>query len=73
MQNAYGVLDRFKISRTFFIKTNQADCNILPEPAAAPLAGKAAVPDVKEDVMVVAAHKDVNQEEVLSKLKSKRN
>lgn len=34
MQAAYGVLDRFKISRTFFVKTNQADCTILPDPAA---------------------------------------
>ncbi|CAD0194610.1 unnamed protein product [Chrysodeixis includens] len=35
MQNAYAVLDRYKISRTFFLKTNQADCTVLPEPAAA--------------------------------------
>lgn len=35
MQNAYAVLDRYKISRTFFQKTNQADCTILPAPAAA--------------------------------------
>lgn len=34
MQNAYAVLDKFKISRTFFQKTNQADCTILPAPAA---------------------------------------
>lgn len=31
MQSAYGVLDKYKISRTFFVKTNQADCNILPD------------------------------------------
>lgn len=36
MQNAYAVLDRYKISRTFFVKTNQADCTILPDPAAVP-------------------------------------
>ncbi|CAF4863578.1 unnamed protein product [Pieris macdunnoughi] len=47
MQNAYGVLDRFKISRTFFVKTNQADCNILPQPAAEPL-------DLKNDVIIDA-------------------
>lgn len=32
MQAAYGVLDKYKISRTFFVKTNQADCGILPLP-----------------------------------------
>ncbi|KAJ0182734.1 hypothetical protein K1T71_002103 [Dendrolimus kikuchii] len=65
MQNAYNVLDRFKISRTFFIKTNQADCTILPEPAAVPLEAKAVVPDVdsKEDVVVIEAVKDVSSEE----------
>ncbi|CAK1544466.1 unnamed protein product [Leptosia nina] len=47
MMNAYAVLDRFKITRTFFVKTNQADCNILPQPAAAPL-------DLKIDVIVDA-------------------
>lgn len=41
MQAAYGVLDRNKISRTFFVKTNQADCNILPDPATkTPVEGK---------------------------------
>ncbi|KAI8438143.1 hypothetical protein MSG28_010769 [Choristoneura fumiferana] len=56
MQAAYGVLDRFKISRAFFVKTNQADCNVLPTPAADPIAksadidvvAKNAVPDVKK-------------------------
>ncbi|XP_038207556.1 apolipoprotein D-like [Zerene cesonia] len=37
MQSAYGVLDKYKISRTFFVKTNQADCHILPRPAAEPM------------------------------------
>ncbi|GBP13264.1 Apolipoprotein D [Eumeta japonica] len=32
MQSAYGVLDKFKLSRTFFLKTNQEDCNVLPSP-----------------------------------------
>lgn len=36
MQAAYGVLDRYKISRTFFVKTPQADCSILPIPASGP-------------------------------------
>ncbi|XP_063548914.1 uncharacterized protein LOC134756051 [Cydia strobilella] len=46
MQSAYGVLDRFKISRAFFVKTNQADCNVFPDPAADPIAAKSAVVDV---------------------------
>ncbi|CAH2233437.1 apolipoprotein D-like [Pararge aegeria] len=40
MQYAYSVLDRYHISRTFFVKTNQADCNVLPSPAADPLSVK---------------------------------
>lgn len=35
LQNAYGVLDKYKISRTFFVKTDQADC-IFSDPAAIP-------------------------------------
>lgn len=31
MQRAYGVLDKFKISRMFFIKTEQASCETLPD------------------------------------------
>lgn len=30
LQRAYGALDRYKISRTYFIKTNQNDCDTLP-------------------------------------------
>lgn len=30
MQRAYGVLDKFKVSRTFFIKTDQTSCETLP-------------------------------------------
>lgn len=28
LQKAYGVLDKFKISRSFFVKTDQTDCQI---------------------------------------------
>lgn len=28
LQAAYGILDKYKISRTFFVKTDQADCEI---------------------------------------------
>ncbi|XP_052748798.1 uncharacterized protein LOC113518406 [Galleria mellonella] len=40
MQRAYAVLDKYKISRAFFVKTSQADCTVLPDPAASPIAGK---------------------------------
>ncbi|XP_072946560.1 apolipoprotein D-like [Epargyreus clarus] len=39
MQYAYAALERYKISRTFFVKTNQDDCTVLPIPVA--LDGKA--------------------------------
>lgn len=29
LQTAYGVLDKFKISRTFFVKTEQTDCDVV--------------------------------------------
>lgn len=31
IQRAYGVLDKFKVSRFFFTKTEQASCETLPE------------------------------------------
>lgn len=36
LQSAYSALERFRISRTFFVKTDQADCNVLPDIAADP-------------------------------------
>ncbi|XP_043269755.1 uncharacterized protein [Venturia canescens] len=36
LQSAYGVLDKYKISRTFFIKTNQEDCSSFDEGPPAP-------------------------------------
>lgn len=47
MQKAYTVLERYRISRTFFVKTNQADCYIIPSPVADPL-------DIKNDVIIDA-------------------
>jgi apolipoprotein D and lipocalin family protein len=35
LQSAYGVLDKFKISRTFFVQTDQTDCVTLPPPIEA--------------------------------------
>ncbi|XP_026672596.1 uncharacterized protein LOC108628862 [Ceratina calcarata] len=44
IQKAYGVLDKYKISKTFFVKTNQEDCALLEiraKPAAAAAAAAA--------------------------------
>lgn len=30
LQRAYGVLDKYQISRTFFIKTDQNNCDAVP-------------------------------------------
>lgn len=30
LQRAYGVLDKYQISRTFFLKTNQNNCDSVP-------------------------------------------
>lgn len=35
LQAAYGVLDNFKISRSFFIKTDQENCEKRPIPTEA--------------------------------------
>ncbi|XP_076246977.1 apolipoprotein D-like [Calliopsis andreniformis] len=35
MQKAYAVLDRYKISKTFFVKTDQEDCALLDKPLPA--------------------------------------
>lgn len=35
LQQAYGILDKYKISRTFFVKTDQSDC-MFTDPAAIP-------------------------------------
>lgn len=29
LQKAYGLLDRYQISRTFFVKTDQTDCDVV--------------------------------------------
>ena len=34
LQTAYGILDKYKISRTFFVKTDQNDC-LFSEPLTA--------------------------------------
>ncbi|CAG4986206.1 unnamed protein product [Parnassius apollo] len=46
LQKAYAALDKFKVSRAFFVKTNQADCYVLPEPAAYPEAKEAGISEI---------------------------
>jgi apolipoprotein D and lipocalin family protein len=49
IQRAYGVLDKYKISRTFFIKTNQENCDTLPPaPEAVDEPGTTETADVTE-------------------------
>lgn len=35
LQAAYGVLDKFKMNRSFFVKTDQEKCETLPPPPEA--------------------------------------
>lgn len=35
LQRAYGILDRFRISRTFFVKSDQGNCDTMPAPIEA--------------------------------------
>lgn len=35
LQSAYGVLDKYKISRSYFVQTDQTDCEIKPPPVEA--------------------------------------
>ncbi|CRL00825.1 CLUMA_CG014076, isoform A [Clunio marinus] len=35
LQAAYGVLDKYKMNRSFFVKTDQANCETLPPPVEA--------------------------------------
>jgi hypothetical protein len=35
LQAAYGVLDKFKMNRSFFVRTDQTSCETLPPPLEA--------------------------------------
>lgn len=45
---AYGVLDKYKISKTFFVKTDQAECAYLDTPPEEPDAAKQPVADKRK-------------------------
>ncbi|XP_035904743.1 lopap-like [Anopheles stephensi] len=61
LQRAYGVLDKYKISRTFFLRTNQEDCVTLapPEPAIDPT--EPTTQDARNDGVVVRSEEDLQQ------------
>ncbi|XP_043464635.1 apolipoprotein D-like [Leptopilina heterotoma] len=37
LQKAYAILDKYKISKSFFVKTRQDDCNYIANPAVKPI------------------------------------
>ena len=52
LQAAYGVLDKFKMNRSFFVKTDQENCETLapPEEAEDPLTAKENLPINDDDL-----------------------
>lgn len=60
LQAAYGVLDKFKLNRTFFVKTQQTECETEAPPV--PVADESAV-NATKNVAVVAVKEVVNQDE----------
>ncbi|KAL0268961.1 UNVERIFIED_CONTAM: hypothetical protein PYX00_010722 [Menopon gallinae] len=57
LQQAYGILDKYKISRTFFVKTDQSDC-MFTDPAAIP-------PDVNNQQKVSVPRGPLSSEPLL--------
>lgn len=53
LQAAYGVLDKFKMNRSFFVKTDQEKCETLapPEEAEDPLNAKENLPVTDETIL----------------------
>lgn len=65
LQAAYGVLDKYKMNRAFFVKTDQENCETLPPPQEAvdPLTETKNVP---EEIPVVTEREiiDVMKEDL---------
>lgn len=61
LQAAYGVLDKFKMNRSFFVKTDQEKCETLPPPQEAidPLTAKETSP---ENAEIVKNEKNIEDE-----------
>ncbi|XP_058056691.1 lopap-like [Anopheles bellator] len=62
LQRAYGVLDKYKISRTFFMRTNQEDCVTRPPPEPAIDPTEATVTDAARNDFVVVRTEDELQQ-----------
>lgn len=62
LQAAYGVLDKYKMNRSFFVKTEQTNCETLPPPIEAidPLAQKA---DVEKETVTPTVNQTESEEE----------
>lgn len=54
LQKAYAVLDKYKISKTFFVKTDQDDCAILEALPLSPVASPARKPIDESDTVEIS-------------------
>uniref|UniRef100_A0A182MW26 Lipocalin/cytosolic fatty-acid binding domain-containing protein n=1 Tax=Anopheles culicifacies TaxID=139723 RepID=A0A182MW26_9DIPT len=61
LQRAYGVLDKYKISRTFFLRTNQEDCVTLPPPEPAIDPTEPSTQDARNEGVIVRNEEDLQQ------------
>ncbi|XP_053662479.1 lopap-like [Anopheles marshallii] len=61
LQRAYGVLDKYKISRTFFLRTIQEDCVTLPPPEPAIDPTEPTTQDARNEGVVVRNEEDLQQ------------
>lgn len=70
LQAAYGVLDKYKMNRSFFIKTEQTSCETLPPPLEAidptsTEANEAKKVDEKENETVVVSENIADSDEII--------
>ncbi|EAA15071.4 AGAP009282-PA, partial [Anopheles gambiae str. PEST] len=61
LQRAYGVLDKYKISRTFFIRTQQEDCVTLPPPEPAIDPTEPSTQAARNEGVIVQSEEDLQQ------------
>ncbi|KAG5674884.1 hypothetical protein PVAND_004829 [Polypedilum vanderplanki] len=76
LQAAYGVLDKYKINRSFFVKTDQSNCVVLPPPqeavdttTAAPIAKNEIAPEMIDNVTKVVVVDNTPIEEIKNETK----
>lgn len=63
VQAAYGVLDKYKISRLFFVKTDQTNCETEPEAQEAEEVSESGYDIIVDDETVSAEQMDNNNQE----------